>query len=268
MTPDGKRVDPVSSDRAPSADFASASVVRPPSAVQLPFTVRIVRTEEHLSKAVVVRAKTYSRHHPELAQQLQSPEAADRAPFALVLLAESKSDSAALGTMRIETNTSTPLPVEALLPSNSAFTARTIAYVTRLGVHRGSDAPLVKVALFKALHRYCLACQIDWIVVTARPPMDRQYVKLGFADVFPPNTLIPIPWSSSIKTRILALETIAAERQWREARHPLYKFMIEDFTPDIQIFSSVSGAWGRPRATPTPPPSTATLVEFFGVTVV
>jgi hypothetical protein len=56
--------------------------------------------------------------------------------------------------MRIETNTSTPLPVESLLPSNSSFTARTIAYVTRLGVHRGSDAPLVKLALFKALFTF------------------------------------------------------------------------------------------------------------------
>jgi hypothetical protein len=98
--------------------------------------------------------------------------------------------------------------------------------------------------------------------------MDRQYFKLGFDDVFEDGVLIPIPWSGDIPSRTLALNTIAAESQWRAASHPLYKFMIDDFTPDIQIFSSVSGAWSRPRTDDQRPPSQDTLDEIFGMTVI
>ncbi len=235
-----------------------------PSAVSLPFIVRIARTEEHLARAVDVRAETYQRHHPELVEQLREPEASDRAPNTLVLLAENKETGTALGTLRIETNFYSPLAIETLLPVKSQLSEQTIAYVTRLGVRQGSLAQLVKLALFKALHRYCLACQINWIIVTAKPPMDRQYVRLGFIDVFEDNRLVAIPWSQNILTRILALDTIGAERNWREVGHPLYKFMIEDYCPDIQVFSSVSGSWTRPRTGRALPPGEELLAEVFG----
>ncbi|MEI7445151.1 MAG: hypothetical protein WCK28_09705 [Burkholderiales bacterium] len=242
--------------------------VAPPNALALPFTVRIVRTEEHLSKAVEIRAETYGRHHPDLAENLKAPEAADRAAFSLVLLAEAKDTGEALGTMRIETNTKSPLPIETVLPEESAYTSRTIAYVTRLGVYRGQFAQLVKLALFKALHRYCLACQIDWIVVGARSPMDRQFIKLGFSDVHAEGRMAIIASSGTVPARILSLETIRAEGLWRATEHPFYKFVFVDFTPDIQIFSSVSGVWGRPRTESTGLPAAKALDEVFGVTVV
>jgi hypothetical protein len=249
-------------------EVQSSDRVLPPEVVSLPFIIRIVRTEEHLSKAVEIRAEAYARHHPEMAQQLSYPETADRASFSLVLLAESKLDGRALGTLRIETNSISPLPVEALLPRNSRYSGKTIAFVTRLGVRNGPDSQLVKLTLFKALHRYCLACQLAWIVVTARPPMDRQYLKLGFTDVYDASTLVRVPWSQNIAMRMLALDTISSERVWKLDNHPLYKYMCLDYCPDIQIFSSVSGIWSRPRATRTAPPSDATLTEIFGVSVI
>jgi len=239
-----------------------------PAALSLPFVVRIVRTEEHLEKAVKVRAESYGKHHPEVAEQLKQAENSDRAPFSLVLLAESKDTSVPLGTLRIETNARAPLAIEELLPRNSEYSTRTIAFVTRLAVRAGHDASLVKLALFKALHRYCLACQIDWIVVTARPPMDRQYVRLGFIDVYDKNTAIPIPWSAGIPMRIMALETISCERIWLSQNHPLYRFMFVDYCPDIEVFSSVNGTWGRPRATTVGLPTQGQLDEVFGVSVV
>jgi hypothetical protein len=230
--------------------------------------VRIVRTEAHLVKAVEIRAQSYGRHHPEVAELLRAPEIADRAAFSLVLLAESKTDGAALGTLRIETNAHGLLPVEQLLPPESPYTSRTIAFVTRLAVKGGVDSSLVKLTLFKALHRYCLACQIDWIVVTARPPMDRQYLRLGFLDVYDENTLVPIAWSSGIPMRLMALNTVSCEREWLRQEHPLYKFMFQDYCPDITIFSSVSGIWARPRDRAASLPSAEKLDEIFGISVV
>ncbi|MCX7230855.1 MAG: hypothetical protein NTW15_17975 [Burkholderiales bacterium] len=244
------------------------SEIAPPDAIQLSFRVRIVRTEEHLTKAVQIRASSYGRHHPEVAELLQSPEDADRAAFALILLAESKVDGSALGTMRIETNTHGPLPIEGLLPSDSPYAAQTMAFVTRLAVRAGADATLVKLAIFKALHRYCLACQIDWIIVTARPPMDRQYLRLGFVDVYDSDTLLPISWSENIPMRLMALETISCEREWRRIGHPLYAFMFNDYTPDIEIFNSVSGVWARPRNRIANVPDEAQIDQMLGIPLV
>ena len=232
-------------------------------ALNLPFIIRTVRTEEHLTKAVRVRADTYRKHHPELAIQLTEPEADDRAPFSLVLLAESKKDGTAVGTMRIETNAFDTIKIEELLPKFSHFSNRPIAFVTRLGVRNCQDSHLIKIALFKALHRYCLACQIEWMVVAAKPPMDRQYLKLGFSDVYETDTLIPIPWSGNIRTRILALNTIDAEQNWKRSNNPLYDFMINNYGPDIQIFSSVSGIWTRSRIKQADLPSTEILNSVF-----
>jgi hypothetical protein len=267
------RAMPALSD-APSVSNPSAVHERPvdqvarPAALLLPLTVRIVRTEEHLSKAVAVRADSYGRHFPEVGERFRTPEAADRSAFSLVLLAESKSNGEALGTLRIETNSRGPLPVEGLLQADSPCAGKTVAFVTRLGVKNGPDASLVKLALFKALHRYCLACQVDWIIVIARPPMDRQYLKLGFKDVYSPDTLIPIRWAENVPMRLLALESISCEREWRASSNPLYQFMFMDYCPDIQIFSSVTGVWGQPRSNSSQLPLPKDLDSIFGISIV
>lgn len=252
------------------APFARAlDAVQPPEAVQLSFRVRIVRTEEHLSKAVQIRAESYGRHHPEVAEILRAPEDADRSPFALVLLAESKVGGHALGTMRIETNARSPLPIETLLPADSRYAAKTIAFVTRLAVKGGGrEATLVKLALFKALVRYCLACQIDWIIVSARPPMDRQYQLLGFSDIYDKHTLVPIPWNQGIPMRLMALETLSCVKDWNRDSHPLYAFVFIDYTPDIEIFSSVSGVWARPRTKRASVPPGGSMDDILGIPLV
>ena len=215
----------------------------------LPFRVRIVRNEEQLSKAVHIRAEAYERHWPNLFHQLQAPEAQDRNPNSLIFLAERKSDGTAVGTMRVDTNLVTPLPVTQNIDLPAQFSSRTIAYVTRLGVKQGSTGSLVKLALFKSLHRYCIAKQLYWMLVGVRPPGDRDYLRLGFEDIFVEGELVPIISSGGIPVRLMAFEVISAERRWFASNHPLYKFMFSDHHPDIEIFSSVNGMWSQPRRT-------------------
>lgn len=59
---------------------------------RLPFWVRLVRNEADLRKAVHIRHAAYARHVPDLAHQLQEPEATDYEDGVVVLLAESKLD--------------------------------------------------------------------------------------------------------------------------------------------------------------------------------
>ena len=218
----------------------------------LPFRVRLVRTPDQLQKAVEVRQRAYSKHLPTLADLLSDPEGADSRPDSIVLLAESKEDGSPLGTMRIQSNFTAPLDVEAEFELPSRFQQRSIAHVTRLGILPQRNSSLVKLALFKALHRYCLAVQIDWMLATGIPPIDRQYDRLGFIDVLPSGTLITLRATGGLPARLLCFEVNSAERRWQEPRHPLYEFMFQTYHPDIEIFNSVKSMWAQPRASRQP----------------
>lgn len=238
------------------ADSVTAEEPRDPEHAQgsgrlgkriLPFRVRLVRTYDHLRRAVEVRRDAYARHLPTLAQILEDAENSDCTANSVVFLAESKETGEAVGTMRIATNIGAPVEFETALTLPPQFRDTTIAHVARLGVRNGRDATLVKLALFKALHRYCLALQVEWMMVGAHPPIDRLYTQLGFVDVFDGAPLVTIPSAPAYEVRVMAFSVDAAERDWREHRHPLYDFMINEYCPDIEIFNSVSSMWARPR---------------------
>jgi hypothetical protein len=214
---------------------------------RLPFIVRIARNEQQLQKAIDIRCEAYERHWPNLSGMLRKPETQDRDPNSLVILAESKIDGAALGTLRIDTNLITRLAIEREYPFPEKMVSQPIAYVTRLGVKQGRVGTLVKLCLFKSLYRFCLARQVAWILAGVRPPNDRDYVKMGFSDLNEGGQLVPIGSSGGIPVRLMALDVIGAERAWHAAGNPLYKFMCNVFHPDVEIFSSVVGMWGQPR---------------------
>jgi hypothetical protein len=211
------------------------------------FRVRLVRTESQLEQAVQIRAFAYSRHHPELTQLVRSSESSDRHPDSIVLLAESRSTGEPEGTVRIQTNLREPSEFETHLALPEKFRRTTIAHVSRLAVRPSHRPGLVKVSLFKSLYRYCLATQIRWLMVGARPPMDRQFVSLGFEDVFDREDLVLLPSTGDIPVRVLAFDVVGAERKWRELGHRFYSYMFLEYTPDIEVFESVSGMWSRPR---------------------
>lgn len=59
----------------------------------LPFTVRIVKSQNDLKRVAELRQKAYARHVPEFSKQLAVSEPADTDPNTLVLLVESKNAS-------------------------------------------------------------------------------------------------------------------------------------------------------------------------------
>jgi hypothetical protein len=235
-----------------------------PKHVELPFRVRIARTEEQLRKAIEIRAEAYSRHLPALGEALRVTEGFDLTPDCLVILAESKIDDLPVGTMRIQTNFHAPLPMEESIRLPDKFRDRPLAAVSRLAVKAGHRGKMVKLALFKAMHRYCIAKQVEWVLIGARPPLEETYLALDFIDVFPDKQPRPLATAKNLPHRILAFEIATAERRWHEIDHPLYNFMINRFHPDIEIFNSVSNRWRQPRVSrpilPDGPPLDAPIV--------
>jgi hypothetical protein len=201
----------------------------------LPFTVRIASTDRQLERAVRLRQAAYARHVPEFAAQLEKPEAADADPGSIVLFAESKFDGSVLGTMRIQTNRYGNLGIEESIELPDWLHSASLAEATRLGVSEGREGRLVKTVLFKAYFQYCQRAKVDWMVITARKPLDRQYEALMFKDVMGPGEYIPMHHVGGIPHRVMAFHIATAEMRWIASNHPLYNFMCNVFHPDIDL---------------------------------
>lgn len=202
---------------------------------RLPFSVRVVSDAEALNKAVYIRHAAYARHVPDLARSLQQPEPADFADGSVVLLAESHLDGSPLGTMRIQTNRYGPLALEQSLTLPPALSNSLLAEATRLGVAEGRVGTLVKTVLFKAFYLYCLHSGVDWMVVTGRTPVDRQYLRMLFDDVYPDGGYIPMSHVGNLPHRVMKFEVRTAQERWAAVHHPLFKFMVETHHPDIHL---------------------------------
>jgi hypothetical protein len=230
--------------------------------LHLPVRVVLARTSEQLRKAVALRASAYARHLPEAQDLLAEPERFDLSEDSLVFLAESKEDGAAVGTLRVQTNTRKPLGIQESVAIPEKYSTRPCVGVTRLAVKDGRSGRNVKLILFKALYRYCFATQIDSILIAARPPLDKEYRKIGFKDILGERALFPIRTAMNIPHFILGFDVLTAERTWHECNHRLYNFMAREYHPDIEVFASLSGMWSRPRKQARPLPVTAPGTPF------
>ncbi len=228
-----------------------------PTAVRelLPFTVRVVRNEQELNKAVQIRHSAYARHMPEVAQSLLLPEKADTQDGVVVLLAESKLDGSALGSLRIQTNRLCALGLEKSVVLPDWLQDQSLAQVSRLGIALGTVGRLVKIVLIKASFQYCAQNDIGWAMVAARAPLDRQYAQLMFSDVFPGSGFVPLPHMNNVPHRVMEFEIESGKARWTQAKHPLLKFFCETYHPDIELddarfvaphsIAGSSGTWGR-----------------------
>jgi hypothetical protein len=203
----------------------------------LPFTVRLVRNEEDLNKAVEIRHAAYARHLPTFAETLRKAETDDAEKGVVVLLAESKLDGSPLGTMRIQTNQYKPLSLEQSIELPEWLRSRSLAEATRLGVTNEKGGRLVTTVLFKAYFQYCQQTGVEWMVITARAPVDRTYDRLLFNDVFPGAGYIPIHHVGNLPHRVMSFNVDTAEERWAAAKHPLFNFIFRTNHPDIQLDS-------------------------------
>ena len=167
----------------------------------------------------------------------------------MVLLAQSRLDGSALGTMRIHTSRCGPLPLESSVDLPQWLQQRTRAEATRLGVAEGRMGSVVKHVLFKAFFQYCLRSGIEWMVIAARSPLDRQYEALLFQDVFSDRGFRPMRHAGNIPHRVLGFEVGSAEQRWTAANHSLLGFMVRIQHPDIELthegfsFALPPGKW-------------------------
>jgi hypothetical protein len=212
---------------------------------RLPFTIRVVRSGDTLQKAVAIRQAAYARHVPAFAAKLGAPEPNDHDRGSVVLLAESRMDGSPVGTMRIQTNRFRDLAIAQSVELPAWLRHKSMAEATRLAVAQGGSGRVVKIILCKAFYLYCLAANIEWMVIAARPPLDRQYEAALFKDVYP-GEFFPMRHGNNIPHRVLAFEVGTAAERWANASHPLLKLMVQTRHPDIDLSGADVSSWSRP----------------------
>ncbi|MFM0290504.1 N-acyl amino acid synthase FeeM domain-containing protein [Paraburkholderia megapolitana] len=203
---------------------------------RLPFTIRIVADDNGLEKAVQMRRIAYRRHLPDFADKM-TIENSDREPGTVVLLAESKLDGGPLGTMRIQSNEMAPLALEQSVVLPEWLSGSRLVEATRLGVAAGTIGRMVKIALCKALFLYSEQEQIDWMVITARAPLDREYDAMLFIDVFAKEQFLPMAHVGGLPHRVMAKPVALVQKRWEAVRHPLCPFFFQTYHPDIDLNS-------------------------------
>jgi hypothetical protein len=209
---------------------------------RLPFTVRVVRSKEALYKAVAIRQAAYARHVPVFSETLKTPEPNDYDQGSMILLAESKLDGTPVGTIRVQSNRYRDLGVEQSVELPARLQHKSMVEATRLAIAEGRVGRVTKLILIKALYIYCLEANIDWVIATARPPLDRQYDALLLEDLYS-GEFIPMRHVNDIPHRVLALDIPGARTRWDEAGHPLLDFMCNTHHPDIDLSNADFSSW-------------------------
>ncbi len=213
----------------------------------LPFTIRAVRTDQDLRKALDIRFEAYRRHFPDFGGDHVAPESYDLEPNSTLLLAESKADGMPLGSMRVMTNDKGRLFIEDAIALPAVIRDQPTAEATRLAVKAGRSGTLVKLMLWKAFHRFCLATQMNQMLVAAREPIDKQYEWLGFADPVDGGLRTVLGNTGNAMHRVLTLGVFEAQTLMVQNQHQLYEFFFVESHPEIETFSSVSSRWNAPR---------------------
>jgi hypothetical protein len=229
-------------DSARSASHAHADDTKQqaPKVELWPFTVKIVSTPEQLAKAVKLRHDAYAKHVPDVAAKLLNAEEADE--HDIVLLVESKFDGSALGTMRFRTNDTTPLAVESVVDMPEAMKGCRLAEATRLAISGNGTSRMVRDALLKAFYTYCLQMNVDYMVITARRPLDRMYVSVEFSDIGTEGQFIPIPYVGDLPHRVLINHVPTIQTRCEAIDHPLSGFFWHTTHPDLHINLSTNTA--------------------------
>ncbi|MFD2270823.1 hypothetical protein ACFS07_06115 [Undibacterium arcticum] len=73
------------------------------------------------------------------------------------------------------------------------------------------------------------------MVATGRSPLDRQYERLLFEDVYPDLGFIPLRHVGNLPHRIMSLAVSAVEPRWAATKHPLFNFFFRTLHADIDV---------------------------------
>lgn len=204
----------------------------------LPVTIRVATSEADLHQVLAVRAEAGGADPAQLTAST-TPETWDQRSNATLLLAESRGDGQALGSLRILASERGRLMVEDRIDLPPSLKSRSLAEASRLAVRAGRNATLVRLMLWKAFHRYCLAAQVDTMLIAVREPAARQYEWLGFHDALHASGRFSLDGRGIATHRLMTLGVFEAHQRSLRVGHPLHDFFFVERHPEIDLLAAV-----------------------------
>jgi hypothetical protein len=218
------------------------------ASVLRPFRVRLARTPQDVKRVIGLRPGKYAKRAPEYLDLLQGAEEEDMTPESIIVFAEDVNDRNVLGTLRLQFNLAQPLKEQGIAAISEFIPNGRLMGISRLTIVSTESRSEIKFALFKAATKLCQALQANWMIVTALPPMDVQFVSvMAFKSLLPPGTVFSEPGSPDRKFNLLGLDVSRVSEIWGAHDPELRTYMLEEYSPEIDVFSSLSGIGNRSR---------------------
>lgn len=232
-------------------------------ASRFPVIVRVARNEADRRRIHALRARVEAADGAEV-------DPADLRENATLLIAESPIDGETLGSVRILTSERGRLLVEDRFELPASLRNQSLAEGSRLVVGETGQPRLVRLMLWKAFHRYCLAAQIDTMLIVAREPADQEYEWLGFTDALPGARRFALSAQRAPTCRLMRLGVFEARDRMQRSGHPLHDFFFVERHPEIDLVSPVPSSRTDSRAARAPklPDHTRIAAELAAVAIV
>jgi hypothetical protein len=226
----------------------------------LPFSLRVAKTANDIERICAQRAQAYSRHQPDLVAKLDLgvPEKDDLRDDAVLLIAESHADGSVVGSMRLTTNINSPLRFENEFDLAPRFLGKPLLEAGRMTSRNGREGRLVVPALIKAAFEISYRTGIDYLLLIARPPIDRMYVALTFEDMFN-GQRVETSAQPGVPVTLFYIDIPAVDTRLRQAQCPYYQFLAETSHPDLVIdHDHIERRFNVPRKSSSPAPEGVT----------
>ncbi len=220
--------------------------------VTLPFRVRLARTPSDIKRAIGLRPSKYAKRAPDYLDLLEGAEEEDLTPGSIVVFAESTANNEVLGTLRLQYNVVQPLKEEGMECLMGFMPTGKLMGISRLTIISSESRSEIKFALFKAATKICQALQANWMIVTALPPMDVQFVSvMAFKALMPPGATFSEPGFPDRKFSLLGLEVSRVSEIWGKHDPGLRQYMLDEYSPEIEVFASIAAFGSKSRKVDT-----------------
>lgn len=220
----------------PANSFCSAKMIVPPTFIET-IRVRPAITEDERNLAFGVRLQGYEKYG---FTPTTVADAYDHNQNCTILLATMRSpdtgEEVPAGTLRILDAWNGRIELEDCIPALGPLDDlnRNFAEATRFSVIKCPERTAIKLALWKAFHRFCLGIQRNHMVVWVRSGGRRDYESLGFSECpvlsFSHETLGGRPHTTFM------IDLVDLEQRYRTERHPLHSFIFHEHHPLIRPF--------------------------------
>lgn len=229
---------PVSAPVSAVGDSTPGAAAGGPQAVELAYTVSLVRTPQELAEVRALRGRAYDRVLPGLGAHFAQPDPADEAPGTLIYAARDKATGALIGSSRVRTNRCEPLAVQASVDLPAELQGHHLAEVTRYVVDADYKRDAPQRGLLKAMALTGHLLQVRAFVITAREKMVRRYKALGL-ELLLDGQAFPMAHIGGLPHCVMAFDLHDGLQRLRQMQHPISPFIEQQWHPDLRVLEDL-----------------------------